>query len=244
MSLRFHLNALSYIIGSCFFLVGSILFHPRFINDLTLYKLGILSFGSGSVLFFFAAMQQLLTDFRKVSADTRILSSTITKLDIDLAVSLCRNTMATIAGALYVIGSIALWPYFSSSGTLVGNWLYRLGSIISLLSALWSLIRQQQKLSTVSISKLMTFCSFLGSLGFLIGGNFFLAGKSYGLHACVIWISGSTAFLISSLLIYEIKIPRWRMESIHSCARLLKQQKFYGCSIFFTCQVLLRSLTI
>ena len=204
MHFAFHLNAAFYICGSVLFLFGSILFHPNFLVDEHLYRTAVSFFAIGSLLFLLAPSQQLLDDFRAVIFKPLTLSTETNVFNVDLAISLCRNTSGILGGILFLVGSAAFWPSFGSSGALVGNWLYRFGSIFALFSSLGSLIRQQEQNPSITVSKVLTFFSFLGSLGFIIGGAFFLAGKPYGVHGCVSWALGSVVFLLSSLLIYKV----------------------------------------
>jgi hypothetical protein len=203
MNWTFHLNASFYIIGSCLFIVGSILFHPHFSVTSILYKTGVLTFTFGSVLFGVAALQQLIGDFQRLSANSNVLREPSNSIDTDVAVSFCRNTIGSISGLLFTLGSIAFWPSYEHAGALVGNWLYRCGATLGLISSFWSLIRQQHP-CRYSTLKLMTLLSLFGSIGFLIGGAFFLYGGAYDMQGSLAWLAGSLSFLCSSLLIYKL----------------------------------------
>ncbi|UJR13889.1 hypothetical protein I4U23_000896 [Adineta vaga] len=124
--------------------------------------------------------------------------------DMDLAVSLCRNTIGIISGCLFIIGSIAFWPSFGHGGALVGNWLYRCGASLGVINSLWYLIREQMKSFKYTLSKLMIVLSLFGSVGFLIGGGYFLYGGKYDSEGSFAWLAGSISFLFSSLIIYKI----------------------------------------
>ena len=204
MNWKLHCNALLYIIGSCLFVSGSILFHPHFSSTVSLYKTGVLMFTFGSALFCLASLQQLLGNFRTITPTSDTLLDESNQFAMDLAVSFCRDTIGSISGLLFTVGSVAFWPSYDHGGALVGNWLYRCGASLGVVSSTWSLIRQQQASSTVSVLKLMSFMSLLGSIGFLIGGGFFLYGGKHDVQGSFAWLSGSLAFLASSLFIYKL----------------------------------------
>jgi hypothetical protein len=204
MNWKFHLNALAYITGSCLFITGSILFHPHFSTVSSSYKAGVLTFTFGSALFCFASLQQLLANFQNIKTNQEVLVDESKPFDIDMAVSFCRNTIGSISGLLFIIGSIAFWPSFGHCGALVGNWFYRCGATFGVINSIWLFVRQQTKSSKFSIGKLMTIMSLLGSIGFLIGGAFFLYAGKHDVEGSFGWLSGSIAFLLSSLLIYKL----------------------------------------
>ena len=204
MNWKFHLNVCFYILGSCLFIIGSILFHPHFSAISSLYKTGVLTFTFGSILFSFASVQQLLTDFQSFKPDQDVLINESKPLDMDLAVSFCRNTIGSISGVLFIIGSVAFWPSYGHGGALVGNWLYRCGASLGVVNSIWLLIRLQTKSSKFSILKLITLLSLLGSIGFLVGGGYFLYGGKYDIQGSFAWLSGSIAFLLSSVIIYKL----------------------------------------
>lgn len=56
-------NALLYVVGSAVFIPASILFHPTFSSDSTLYLFAVSAFISGSGLFVLAALHSLLLFF-------------------------------------------------------------------------------------------------------------------------------------------------------------------------------------
>lgn len=205
MNWKFHINTLFYIIGSCLFVVGSIFFHPDLSHHDSLYKSGVLAFTIGSFLFWFASFQQLFANFQSISSneDRPLVNKTIS-FDIDLAVSFCRNTIGCISGFVFVLGSLAFWPTFGHSGTIVGNWLYRCGAIFGAVSSMWYLIRLQLKSTKFTMMKLVTLLSLFGSIFFLIGGGLFLAGGKYNTAASFGWLAASISFLLSSLFIYKL----------------------------------------
>lgn len=198
MNWKFHVNVFIYIIGSFLFIVGSIFFHPHFSSIDSFYKAGVLTFTFGSILFCFGSFQQLIANFQNIS------SNDATPFDIDSAISLCRNTIGTINGFLFAIGSVAFWPTYGHSGAIVGNWLYRCGASLGVVSCMWLLIRLQMKSTKFTMMKLVTILSLFGSIGFLIGGGFFLVGGSHDIEGSFAWVAGSIAFLLSSLLIYKL----------------------------------------
>lgn len=204
MNWKFHCNALFYIISSGLFIIGSILFHPHFSVTSSLYKTGVLVFTFGSILCSLASLQQLLSSFQTLTPTSKTLLDESKPFGVDLAVSFCRDTIGSISGLLFAVGSVAFWPSYGHGGALVGNWLYRCGASLGVVSSVWSLIRQQQASSTVSVLKLMALMSLLGSIGFLIGGGFFIYGGKYDAQGSFAWLSGSVAFLVSSLLIYKL----------------------------------------
>ena len=204
MNFPSHLNAFFYIAGSCLFIVGSILFHPHYSATLALYKTGVCTFTLGSLLFGLAALQQLLKNFQSISSEHDGLINECKPFDMDLAVSLCRDTIASISGLLFIVGSAAFWPSFAHGGALVGNWLYRCGASLGVVNSLWSLIRLQKKSAWFSTLKVMALLSLLGSIGFLIGGVYFLCGDEYDAQGSYGWLFGSIAFLLSSALIYGL----------------------------------------
>jgi hypothetical protein len=204
MNWKFHLNAGLYIIGSCLFIIGSILFHPHFSVTSSLYKTGVLCFTFGSIFFCFASLQQLIANFRSITVKKTDLIEDSRLFDMDLAVSFCRDTIGSISGLLFSIGSVAFWPGYGHGGALVGNWLYRCGATLGVISSTWSLIRQQIKSSKFSILKLLTLMSLFGSIGFLIGGAYFLYSGKHDTEGSFGWLTGSIAFFLSSVLIYKL----------------------------------------
>jgi hypothetical protein len=204
MNWKFHLNAFAYIIGSFLFIIGSISFHPHFSTVSSWYKAGVLTFTFGSILFCFASIQQLLTNFQTIKPKENDLINESKQIDVELAISFCRNTIGSISGLLFTIGSVAFWPSYGHCGALVGNWLYRCGASLGVISSIWSLVRQQMNSSQITILKLVTGLSLLGSIGFLIGGGYFLYAGKHDTEGSFGWLSGSIAFLLSSLLIYKL----------------------------------------
>jgi hypothetical protein len=87
---------------------------------------------------------------------------------------------------------------------MVGNWLYRCGATLGFMSSTWLLIRLQMKSTKFTMMKLVTFLSLCGSIGFLIGGGFFLAHGKHGAEGSFSWLAGSISFLLSSLLVYKL----------------------------------------
>ena len=204
MNWKLHANVLFYIIGSCLFIIGSIFFHPQISRIDPLYKIGVLTFTFGSILFCFASFQQLVTNFQSVTSnDSRSCLDETTSLDIDSALSLCRNTIGSISGFLFAVGSVGFWPTYGHCGAIVGNWLYRCGATLGVLSCMCLLIRLQVKSIRFTMMKLVTILSLLGSVGFLIGGGFFLS-TGHDAEGSLAWLAGSIAFLLSSLLIYKL----------------------------------------
>ena len=204
MHWKLHLNILLYVSGSCLFIIGSVLFHPHFSAVSSLYQTGVLTFTIGSCLFAVASLQQLHNNFRSVYSSENILSDDNQSLNMDLAVSFCRNTIGSVSGFLFIVGSIAFWPSFGHGGALVGNWLYRCGASLSLLNSLWALIREQMKLSKYTLLKLMILLSLFGAIGFLVGGGYFLYGGKYDSEGSYSWLAGSISYLLSSLIIYKL----------------------------------------
>jgi len=204
MDWKFHLNAFLYIIGSCLFIIGSVLFYPHFSTISSLYKTGVLTFTFGSILFSFASLQQLLTSFQSLNPTQDISNNKSQPFNTDLAISFCRNTIGSISGFLFIIGSVAFWPNYGHGGALVGNWLYRCGASLGVVNSMWFLIQQQMKSSKFSLLKLMTLLSLLGSIGFLVGGGCFLYGGKYDIEGSLAWLSGSISFLLASLIIYKL----------------------------------------
>ncbi len=205
MNWKFHVNVFFYIIGSCLFIVGSIFFHPHISRIDSLYKTGVLTFTFGSILFCFGSLQQLIANFQSISStDDRSLINQTTSFDIDSAISFCRNTIGSINGLLFAIGSVAFWPTYGHAGNIVGNWLYRCGASLGVVSCMWLIIRLQVKSTKFTMMKLVTILSLFGSIGFLVGGGFFLAGEKYDIEGSFAWLAGSIAFLLSSLLVYTL----------------------------------------
>lgn len=205
MNWKFHINTLFYIIGSCLFIMGSIFFHPDISSIVSYYKTGVLTFTFGSILFFLGSLQQLIINFQNIcSNNDRSLINESISIDIDTAISFCRNTIGCINGFLFAVGSVAFWPNYGHCGALVGNWLYRCGATLGLISCIWFLIRLQMKSNKFTIMKLITILSLFGSIGFLIGGGFFLASGKYDVEGSFAWLAGSIAFLLSSVLIYKL----------------------------------------
>jgi hypothetical protein len=185
--------------------VGSIFFHPQISRIDPFYKIGVSAFTFGSILFCFGSFQQLIANFQSISSnDDRSLINETTSFDIDSAISLCRNTIGSISGSLFAIGSVAFWPTYGHSGAIVGNWLYRCGASLGVVSCMWLLIRLQVKSTKFTMMKLVTILSLFGSIGFLIGGGFFLASGKHDMEGSFAWLAGSIAFLLSSLLIYKL----------------------------------------
>jgi hypothetical protein len=205
MNWKFHVNTFFYIIGSCLFIVGSIFFHPHIARIDLFYKIGVLTFTFGSILFCFGSFQQLIANFQSISTnDDRPLISDTKSFDIDSAISLCRNTIGSVSGLLFAVGSVAFWPTYGHCGTLVGNWLYRCGATLGVMSCMWLLIRLQVKSTKFTMMKLVTILSLFGSIGFLIGGGFSLAGEKHDAEGSFSWLAASVTFLLSSLLIYKL----------------------------------------
>ncbi|CAF2985074.1 unnamed protein product [Rotaria sp. Silwood2] len=123
---------------------------------------------------------------------------------MDLAISICRNTIGIVSGLLFAIGSVVFWPTFGHCGTLVGNWMYRCGASLGVVNNMWQLIRLQMKSATVTMMKLLSLLSLLGSIGFLVGGGYFLAGGKHDTEGSFAWLAGSLAFLLSSILTYKL----------------------------------------
>lgn len=205
MNWKHHVNIFFYIIGSCLFIVGSIFFYPQISRIDPLYKVGVLTFTIGSILFCLGAFQQLISDFQNISSnkDGSLINETVS-FDIDLAISLCRSTIGSISGFLFAIGSAAFWPTYGHCGAIVGNWLYRCSAILGVVSCIWLLIRLQLESTKFTMMKLVTILSLLGSTGFLIGGGFFLAGEQHDAEGSLGWVVGSISFLLSSLLVYKL----------------------------------------
>ncbi len=204
MNWKFHINVFFYIMGSCLFIVGSIFFHPHISHMESFYKAGVLAFTFGSILFGFGSLQQLAANFQSISSNDRSLIDETTSFDIDTAISICRNTIGSISGLLFAIGSAAFWPNYGHFGDIVGNWLYRCGATLGVVSCMWLLIRLQMKSTKFTMMKLVTILSLFGSIGFLIGGGFFLAGDKYDIEGSFAWLAGSIAFLLSSILTYKL----------------------------------------
>lgn len=204
MNWKYHLNSFLYIIGSCLFIVGSILFHPHFSTAESLYKTGIFTFTFGSILFCSASLQQLFANFQSIKPNQNILIDEVKPFDIYLAASFCRNTIGSISGLLFIIGSVAFWPSYGHDGAIVGNWFYRCGASFGVVNSIWMLVLEHTKSPRFSMLKLMTLLSLFGSIGFLIGGAYFLYGGTHDVEGSFAWLSGSIAFLLSSLLIYVL----------------------------------------
>ena len=205
MNWKFRLNTCLCIIGPCLLIIGSTLFHPHFSTTTSLYKTGVVSFTSGCFLLCCASLIQLVFNFKNIKPGQSILIDESQSFDMDLAVSLCRNTIGSISCLLFVVGSAAFWPSFGDGGALVGNWFYRFGASLGALNSMWLLIREPTKSLKISILKLMGFLSLLGSIGFLIGGVYFLRGGNDDAIGAFSWLSGSIAILLSSLLLYIYK---------------------------------------
>ncbi len=142
---KFHTNVFFYIIGSCLFIIGSILFHPSISRIDSFYKAGVLAFTCGSILFGYSSLQQLLSNFQSISSNDRLLDNETPALDTDSAISLCRNTIGSISSLLFTIGSVAFWPTYGHSGAIVDNWWYRCGASFGVVSSMWLLIQLQIK---------------------------------------------------------------------------------------------------
>ncbi|CAF1069398.1 unnamed protein product [Adineta steineri] len=201
---KLHTNILLNIVGSILFIIGSIFFHPHFSVTNSLYKTGVLTFVFGSVLFYFSSLQQLFMCFQNLEPSKAGVVNDSKPLDLDLAISFCRHTLGCCSGILFIVGSAAFYPTYGHCGVLVGNWLFRCGATLSVLSYVWFLIREQMKSSKFSLVKLVVFIALLGSIGFLIGGAFFLAGPDYASHGSFAWVAGSVVFLLSSVMLYKL----------------------------------------
>jgi hypothetical protein len=143
-------------------------------------------------------------NFQSIPSNDGLLINETTSFDIDSAISLCRNTIGSISALLFTIGSVAFWSTYGHFGDIVGNWMYRCGASLGVVSCMWLLIRLQMKSTKFTMMKLVTILSLCGSIGFLIGGGFFLAGEKYDIEGSFAWLAGSIAFLLSSLLIYKL----------------------------------------
>lgn len=220
----------SYLIGSVLFLLGSVLFHPHFSLHENLYVVAVVAFIAGSALFLVAAIVELdvhLNSLRslytyiplgdKETDGEANHSATTTASEefgvpqlhksLDLSVSIIRSTLGVGTGTLFVVGSIAFLPtYLPQHGALVGNWLYRMGSVTTMCSTAWQILRllikrhKRKAESGVSTMLLVLLCSWLGALTFLIGGLFFLRGGA--VEGSYIWSVGSCSFILSSLLAF------------------------------------------
>ena len=204
MDWKFHTTVLLDIISSILFIIGSIFFHPYFSYSDSFEKAGVVTFAIGSVLFCMTSLRQLKADFHSISAISSESTALVKVLDIDLAMSFCRNTIGSINGFLFAIGSLAFWPTFGGSGTIVGNWLCRCGSILGIISSVWLLIRLQMKSTKFTTMKLITILSLLCSINFFIGGVFYLLKGNHNDAFSIFWLLGSIAFLFSSLFVYKL----------------------------------------
>jgi len=205
------LNGLSYLIGSAMFIAASIFFHPELAKTLWVYQLGVVLFIVGSLLYLLPAMQDWVGLYRRLCSfhKVEILSYSTTKDSDDLAakevekiaVSISRSSAAILNGVLFVVGSVAYWPDFGHSGIVVGNWLFRMGTSMGLLSTCWALKRTfhpNNNVAGVVTLRWLLLNAIFGSIGFLLGGAYFLAGK--GEPGAIAWATGSLFFLFSSLV--------------------------------------------
>ncbi|CAM4801444.1 unnamed protein product [Rotaria magnacalcarata] len=205
MNWKLHVNIFLYIIGSCLFIIGSILFHPHFSKTDSLYKTGVLTFTFGSILFGLGSLQQLLANFRSISSNNNeLLINEAKPFYMDLAISICRNTIGSVNGFLFTIGSVAFWPTYGHCGSLVGNWMYRCGAFLGVVNSMWQLIRLQMKSTAMTTMKLLALLSLLGSIAFLVGGGYFLIGGKHDIEGSFVWLAGSVTFLLSSILTYKL----------------------------------------
>ncbi|PRP79962.1 hypothetical protein PROFUN_05938 [Planoprotostelium fungivorum] len=171
--------ATSYVIGSVAFIGGSILFHPHFSVDDTLFKLGVSLFIVGSVLFLLPALYEWHANFLGLlSYHATPNYNPVSDYDLpsdyilrNHGVNITRSTISVLNGILFTIGSIAYWPTFERVGVVTGNWLFRMGSSFTLLSCIWAFSRTfSQSHHTRGMRQLLRIFFFqfiLGAIGFL-----------------------------------------------------------------------------
>eukprot|EP01117_Protostelium_nocturnum_P016653 TRINITY_DN6647_c0_g1_i1.p1 TRINITY_DN6647_c0_g1~~TRINITY_DN6647_c0_g1_i1.p1 ORF type:complete len:246 (-),score=48.22 TRINITY_DN6647_c0_g1_i1:14-697(-) len=221
MSCASLLLAWNYIIGSIFFLGGSILFHPFFSSNDPVYKFGVAQFIAGSALFLIPAIYEWKANFHALSVYEREPTSpppSIEELNTLVveqsaihenyhmekhAVNMTRSTVSVLNGVLFVVGSVAYWPDFGRTGVVTGNWLFRMGSSFTLMSCTWAFYRCFQPShhtpKMVAMLKVFYFQYILGAAGFLTGGAFFLAGNA--IIGSIIWALGSVFFITGSFML-------------------------------------------
>ena len=201
---KFQTNVFVYIVASCLFVVGSILFIPHLSTSNSLYEIGVLTFIIGSVLYCFGSMQLLLANFQSISPNYQLLVPESKPLDFDLAVSFCRNTAGIISGLLFIIGSVALWPTFGQCAAPVAGWAYICGSCLGVVNYAWLLFLLQMKSWRFSFLKLLTLLSLLSTIGFIISSGYLLSGGKRPVVNSFAVLSGSILSLLSSILVYEL----------------------------------------
>jgi len=89
---------------------------------------------------------------------------------------------------------------YGSDGSLVGNWLYRVGSCSYFVQSTITLASMGgigKKPSKWWLNLLITLCFIAGATLFFIGGVFFLEGIIAG---AIVWAVGSFCFLLGSLV--------------------------------------------
>lgn len=270
------LVALSYVVGSILFLAGSVLFHPHYSVQMSLYKLGAVLFVVGSALFLLPALYDWKTNYNRlvqydasaayinsitsassnppsggrpttiqnisifatppptIPNDTTVASTSPLLLHrseysinsedergrgveggqalalhppyvlANHAVAMTRSTISVVNGILFTLGSVVYWPGYGHSGIVAGNWLYRMGSSMTMISSTWALVRLfgRTHYSPKVLYMLRAYSAqmFLGGLCYFIGGIYFI--HHVGDVGAVLWIVGSTFFITSSAMLF------------------------------------------
>lgn len=214
MKLGAFLNGISYLVGSIMFIVASLFFHPALSTIDVIYKTGVILFIVGSVLFLLPAMHDWVTcyhhlcnfpraallSFNAPQDAAEIERKAIAEIE-RVAIAITRSSAAVLNGVLFVVGSVAYWPDFGRPGIIVGNWLFRMGTSMGLLSTCWALRRTfTQALLQPNTRRFrwLLIAALFGSLGFLMGGACFLAGESE--PGAIAWAVGSVFYLVSSCI--------------------------------------------
>ena len=220
------------VASSLTFLVGSVLFYPRFWN-----LGGIESLGGvvGAYLFVLGSVLMLLLMVR----DLRIMVSTMRQLEKErdalperrrrrsTIVQLVEDTTVTVgdliilllnvaAALLFVAGSAYFHPRLHALDPTLGCTLFVAGCVLQIAATLWDTGRllTRNARSTTRDEVATLFLPFVGSLLFLLGCLFFYPRYQReefdGVYATTYFVVGSAAYLTSSLcnvVVISVRAP-------------------------------------
>ena len=193
---------LLYTFGSTIFLASSVLFHPQFTADPSVYLAAVCGFVLGSMVFAMAGGMGVWAVMRSQVSDMGAWGAAILSL---------------IGALLLLAGSLAFWPGLGTAGPTIGAYTFRAGSFAYIFSSGWSLravwvaTPTPRRLCAATRWQLGTLLSYsAGAVAFIGGGMGFLRDEAT--LGSALWAFGSLMFLIGSAITLsqsrDPKVPR------------------------------------